>query len=232
MSYRYDDYVKRSDFTFWFNSLHPLEIVERRRPVYFMVGKKDVRVALLITSVSVDYKENNQVTPHLGESFSLTMFGKTPATATIQGTLLDSKDGCGKNALVALYRDYLRPSAVARTKQMPVLVLESQRIDGPITNMQLTISGTEHGVWTVGMTMQIMRHTIVCPEDAGGGVISFDYTVGEDAPIRILRVNSNTKTVTEKTETETKATTVGTTDGTATDATTNYQVDGSTTATA
>ena len=192
MGYKYEDFVKNTDFTFWFNVQQPFGSVELTEPAYFTIELEDVPLDLLVTSVNIDYNENNQITTHLGETFNLTMFGKTPATATITASLLDSKDSYGKNTLVGLYRDYLRPSAVARTQKMPSLMIgDEHRLTGPIFNMKLTLNSEHQGVWDVAMTMQIMRHTIMNTDNDGNDVaVEFDYTVGEDTPIRILNTNA------------------------------------------
>ena len=194
MGYTYDDFVNNNDFTFWFNALNPFDEHEHRTVAHFAIENQDVPLDLMVQSVTIDYKENNQVQSHLGETFSLAMFGKSPATVAVQATLLDSQDGYGKNELMCLYRDYLRPSAVARQQQMPELYIGNEQIlCGPVVNMHLAISGQRHGTWGVSMTIQLMKYIIVNTNPESGediGMLSFDYTVGEDLPIRILRTNT------------------------------------------
>lgn len=194
MGYTYDDFVNNNDFTFWFNALNPFDEHEHRTAAHFAIENQDVPLDLMIQSITLDYKENNQVQSHLGETFSLAMFGKSPATVAVQATLLDSQDGYGKNELMCLYRDYLRPSAVARQQQMPALYIGDEQIMcGPVVNMHLAISGQRHGTWEVSMTMQLLKYTIVNTDASSGediGMLTFDYTVGEDLPIRILRTNT------------------------------------------
>lgn len=156
--------------------------------------EEPIELNLLVHNVAMAITENSQMKSHLGETFSLFMYGKSPTMATVQATLVDAQQAPGKNMLFKAYRDFLRPTAVARTGVMPVLVLPMQQIHGPVQTMHLTASGDRHGVWSVSFEITVLKYTIF---DTDGNITFFDYTTGEDVQIRYIKTQT---TVVKKAE--------------------------------
>lgn len=142
-----------------------------------MLGEA-VNLDLMIQNVLCSFGDYNKMLAHLGDTFSIHYFGRSPMALNIQGFLVDSSSNYGKADLVKLYRDVLRVKAVARTGVAPVLIFPGMAVQGAISEMNIEENSETQTTISVSMKMLVIRVLAVAPENKGAKSVLFDYTTG------------------------------------------------------
>lgn len=134
-------------------------------------------VDLIVTDVEFTISEHVQVMPHIGDTFTWLAHGKSPLTATVSATLVDTPANFGKRHLVDLYRNILRLTAVSRTGKIPALRVPGAVIEGPLVSLKIRETSKSEDAITVTLEIFVMRLSIV----HDGRMVTFDYQSGHDS---------------------------------------------------
>ena len=145
-------------------------------------GGPDLNLDFLVHNVTIPLFEYHKIDGHIGDTFGIQYFGRAQLLVNFESTLIDTMDNYGKAHAVQLYRDVLRPKAVARTGVAPVLVFPGMAFQGTV--MEIIFTETSDTPTTIGMSMRmlVLRMLGVAPENSGAKDVMFDYTV---TPARI-----------------------------------------------
>lgn len=124
-----------------------------------VISSDRVKLDLIISSIQFGYSDFQQLSPHLGETFTHRFFGRTPVVITITGNLLDSVASNGKYVLTHLYERLFRAVKAARYQVSPTLMFHGCAVTGPFLSMSLSEqSGMED---VIGVSIQMLALKIV-----------------------------------------------------------------------
>lgn len=167
-----------SDLLFARDSQYSYETFEGRAAIYESADSPlPLDIDLFIRNIDIRLEEHIQVATHVGETFGIMCFGKSPLRVTFSGILADTQVNYGKLYLVDAYKNKLRLGAVARRGKIPVVVFGTHALQGPFIGMQISESSTSEDTITVVITMLLTALQI-----AGEGVpLLFDYVHGVDS---------------------------------------------------
>lgn len=167
-----------SDLLFARDSQWSYETFEGRAAIYESAeAAAPLNIDLFIHNVDIRLEEHIQVSTHVGETFGIMCFGKSPLRVTFSGILADTQLNYGKLYLVDAYKNKLRLGAVARRGKIPVVVFGTHALQGPFIGMQIRESSTSEDTVTVVITMLLTALQIV----GEGEPLLFDYVHGVES---------------------------------------------------
>jgi len=100
-----------------------------------------IHLDLVIDTATFAYAEFEQITPHVGDSFSHHFYGKQPVVMNVSGHLVDTRQSIGKAAFMELYRWVFRASRVARTNVVPCLYINGCLFQGAMLGVNTRETG-------------------------------------------------------------------------------------------
>lgn len=154
------------------------------------MGGKSLNLDLMIQNVMCAFGDYHKLLGHIGDTFSIHYFGRSPMTVTFQGFLLDSATNYGKAQLIQLYRDVLRVKAVARSGVAPVLIFPGMILQGAIAEMSIEENSETQTTLSVSMKMLVLRMLSIAPNNTGTKSVLFDYTTGLNRGMQISSADS------------------------------------------
>ena len=125
-------------------------------PTRAAITSDRINLDLIIDNTVFVYSEFDQVTPHVGDTFSHNFFGKKPVVLNVSATLMDSQLSMGKTVLMELYRWVFRASRVAKTGIVPCLVFRGCLVQGAMLGIDLREVGTQQDRITVGFSFIVL----------------------------------------------------------------------------
>ena len=167
------------DPSFSMMPIHTLETVDFSGRAAIIYDKKIAEIDLIVDSINFTYKENDQVTPHIGDTFSTIFFGKAPLEINVQASLPDSLENFGKTNLLNAYKNYYRASAVARIGIAPSLRCRNMVFTGPFTRLTVSEQSDNADNVLVVFTMVVMQFYA----DGDDSQISLDWVHGMDSVV-------------------------------------------------
>lgn len=167
-----------SDLLFARDSQYSYETFEGRAAIYESADSQlPLDIDLFIRSIDIRLEEHIQVATHVGETFGVMCFGKSPLRVTFSGILADTQVNYGKLYLVDAYKNKLRLGAVARRGKIPVVEFGAHALQGPFIGMQISESSTSEDTITVVITMLLTALQVV----GEGKPLLFDYAHGVES---------------------------------------------------
>lgn len=167
-----------SDLLFARDSQYSYETLEGHAAIYESADSPlPLNIDLFIRNIDIRLEEHIQVTTHVGETFGIMCFGKSPLRVTFSGILADTPVNYGKLYLVDAYKNKLRLGAVARRGKIPVVVFGTHALQGPFIGMQISESSTSEDTITVVITMLLTALQIA----GEGSPLLFDYVHGVES---------------------------------------------------
>jgi hypothetical protein len=121
----------------------------------------------LIQGVSFQYMDFNKLEPHIGDSFSLHFFGKSPITLNISGILLETANNNSKYIFTKLYQEVFRISKVVKYKIVPIIKCLDCAIAGAFLTMQLEENAQAEGVIQVSCSFLVFNLYIFNKDNEG-----------------------------------------------------------------
>lgn len=151
---------------------------EGRAAIYEEIfADKPLNIDLFIRNVDFRLEEHIQVSPHVGDTFGITCFGKAPLIATFSGILADTQITFGKQYLVDAWKNRLRLTAVARRGKIPVIKYENMAYQGPFLKMRITEDSKSEDSIIVVLEMLVTQMQAV----GDGTPVFFDYVHGVES---------------------------------------------------
>lgn len=167
-----------SDLLFARDSQYSYETFEGRAAIYESADSPlPLDIDLFVRNIDIRLEEHIQVATHVGETFGIMCFGKSPLRVTFSGILADTQVNYGKLYLVDAYKNKLRLGAVARRGKIPVVVFGTHALQGPFIGMQISESSTSEDTITVVITMLLTALQIA----GEGSPLLFDYVHGVES---------------------------------------------------
>lgn len=140
-------------------------------------GGTDLKLDMLIQNVTIPMFEYNKTEGHIGDTFGVHFYGRAQLLVNFEATLIDTMDNYGKAHAVQMYRDVLRPRAVARTGIAPVLVFPGMAFQGTV--IEIIFNENSETPTTIGMSIRMLVLRMLCnaPDNKEVKDLMFDYTV-------------------------------------------------------
>jgi len=144
-------FLTRDNYERW-NNLQASGTLTVSKTLSSIVNTEEISLPFVVTSVSFRHEEFQKLMPHLGDTFSLYFYGKSPVIMQISGYLLDDLNNNGKSKLVDLYNTLFKISAIARSGIVPSFgFLRSGAAVGGLT-MNLSETSSMEDVLQVSMS--------------------------------------------------------------------------------
>jgi len=144
----------------------------------------DIKLDLIIENVQFSIADISQISPHMGDTFSMQFLGRDIPVATFSGKLSMLHGFNTKRVFMLLYSDVFRLSRVARFKVVPHIYFNypaETTISGAFLNLKIGRTSKIDDFAQVSFQMLVFRHQMT-NEDNVSGITELDtrYSIPSD----------------------------------------------------
>jgi hypothetical protein len=136
----------------------------------------DIKLDLIIENVQFSIADISQISPHMGDTFSMQFLGRDIPVATFSGKLSMLHGFNTKRVFMLLYSDVFRLSRVARFKVVPHIYFNfpaETTISGAFLNLKIGRTSRIGDFAQVSFQMLVFRHQMT-NEDNVSGITDLD----------------------------------------------------------
>ena len=152
-----------------------------------------ITVDLIIENVQYAVSEHQQTENYQGNIYGSLYFGTAPVRVDVSAFLPDTASNQGKQHLMALYRNWLRLTAVAHTELVPWLLAKSCVFFGPWINLRITERSHTEDLLTVNFSLLATKVVMM----GDGKEVTLDYTSGGSVSVEDTAIDDTESITTE-----------------------------------